>query len=201
MSERHGPLRRIAPSSSAALPPRPGMCYGEGPMARSLLLAALLAGLLSPAAALAADPIGADSCRVCHPQAFDVWKDSPHARATASLTPKQQKDPRCLSCHSPEAAKGVPEVSCEACHGDGQFYAPRYVMKDSELARAVGLVDPTERLCLKCHDSNAPSLHPFRFEERLRRIDHWTEIRAARQAQRAATPPARGRKPPSDDSR
>jgi formate-dependent nitrite reductase cytochrome c552 subunit len=146
----------------------------------------LLACFLVARPALAADPIGSESCRACHPRAWEIWKDSPHSRATASLSARQQKDARCLSCHSPDASKGVPEVSCETCHGGGQFYSPRYVMKDAELARAVGLLDPTERLCLKCHDSNAPSLRPFSFEEKLQRIDHWSEGRAARQAQKAA---------------
>ncbi len=172
------------------------MCYGPNvmpPYSRFLHLCFVVAGTLFAQTAFGADPIGADTCRACHPQAFEAWKDSPHARATASLTAKQQKDPRCLSCHSPDATKGVAEVSCETCHGGGQYYSPRYVMKDHELARAVGLLDPTERLCLKCHDANAPSVRPFTFEEKLKRIDHWTEAGAARQAARAGAKPARSK--------
>jgi len=171
------------------LPPGERICYGRTvmpPYSRHLSRCLVVAGFLSSPSAFGADPVGAENCRACHPQAFDAWKDSPHARATASLNPKQQKDPSCLSCHSPDAAKGVSEVSCETCHGGGQFYSPRYVMKDQELARAVGLLDPTERLCLKCHDANAPSVRPFTFEEKLKRIDHWTETRAARQAARTS---------------
>lgn len=159
--------------------------------------ALLLSCLLSAGPALAADPVGSDHCRACHPRAWEIWKDSPHSRATASLTARQQKDARCLSCHAPDAAKGVSEVSCETCHGGGQFYSQRYVMKDSELARAVGLIDPTERLCLKCHDANAPSLRPFGFEEKLKRIDHWSEGRADRQAAKAGGQrPPKGERPP-----
>ncbi len=155
-------------------------------MRRPLRCATALLALLLPAGqALAADPVGPDNCRACHPRAWALWKDSPHSRATASLSARQQKDPRCLSCHAPEVGKGIAEVTCESCHGGGQFYSQRYVMKDAELARAVGLVDPTEHLCLKCHDSNAPSLRPFNFEEKLKRIDHWSEGRAARQAPKA----------------
>ncbi len=142
--------------------------------------AALAVLLASAPVARAADFVGADNCKVCHPAAYEAWKDSPHSRSTASLSPKQQKDARCLSCHSPDQAKGQAEVSCESCHGGGQFYSPRYVMKDAELSRAVGMVDPSEKMCLRCHDATAPALKPFDFATKLKLIDHWTAERAAR---------------------
>ncbi|HEY3447166.1 MAG TPA: multiheme c-type cytochrome [Myxococcales bacterium] len=144
------------------------------------LLALSFLALLLPARAGAADPIGSENCKTCHATAYDAWQDSQHSRASVSLSPKQQKDARCLSCHSPDQAKGVADVSCETCHGGGQFYSPKYVMKDAELARAVGLVDPSEKMCLKCHDANAPSLSTFKFAEKLKLIDHWSAERAAR---------------------
>ncbi len=144
-----------------------------------------------PFRALAADPIGAENCKTCHGAAYEIWQDSQHSKASASLSPKQQKDARCLSCHSPDQAKGVPDVSCETCHGGGQFYAPRYVMKDKELSRAVGLTDPSEKMCLKCHDANAPSLAAFKFADKLKLIDHWT---AAREERKAAAEKARQEK-------
>jgi hypothetical protein len=182
-SRRPGGLP-VPPFPGSSLPPHTGMCYGDTVMrlSPSRHVLRVLAIFLASPVAFGAEPIGADTCRLCHPQAWEIWKDSPHSRAASSLSAQQQKDPRCLSCHAPDADKGVSEVSCETCHGGGQFYSQRYVMKDAELARAVGLSDPTERLCLKCHDANAPSLRPFRFEEKLKRIDHWSESRAARQA-------------------
>lgn len=153
---------------------------------RNRLPALSFLALVLPGAALAADPIGSENCKTCHAAAYDAWKDSQHAKASVSLSAKQQKDARCLSCHSPDQAKGVPDVSCETCHGGGQFYSPRYVMKDEELSRAVGLVDPGEKMCLKCHDANAPSLEAFKFADKLKLIDHWSVDRQAKKDRAAA---------------
>lgn len=149
-----------------------------------------LAVLVFSAAAGAHDFVGAESCKACHPEAFRIWTQGKHARAKDSLTPAQQKDARCLSCHSPdEAEKGVAHVTCETCHGAGQYYAASYVMKDSELVRLVGLVDPNEKACRTCHDASSPSLKPFDFVEKLKLIDHWTAERRKRTAAAEAKKP------------
>jgi hypothetical protein len=148
----------------------------------------LAAFLALPATVLAADPIGAESCKSCHRAAYEAWKESQHASSLESLSARQKKDGRCLSCHAPQNARGLAEVSCESCHGGGQYYSPSYVMKDAELARAVGLEDPSEKMCRRCHDENAPSLKAFNFVEKLKLIDHWTAERAARgEATKATT--------------
>jgi formate-dependent nitrite reductase cytochrome c552 subunit len=139
----------------------------------------------APLAALAADALGAESCQSCHPEAYAAWKGSAHARAKDPLSPQQQKDARCLSCHSPQQQEGLAQVSCESCHGNGQHYVAHYVMKDPELARLVGLQDPGEKSCRNCHDATSPSLKPFDFKEALRRIDHWTLARAKKRASAA----------------
>ena len=140
---------------------------------------ALALGLSGAAAAF--DFLGPESCQSCHPEAYTAWRNSAHARARDTLTTPQQKDARCLSCHSPnEAEQRVSNVSCEACHGGGQYYAARYVMKDPELARLVGLVDPSEKGCRTCHDASSPSLKPFDFSSRLKAIDHWSPERTRR---------------------
>lgn len=137
--------------------------------------------VLSSAAVLAADFTGPEACKGCHAQAYDAWKESKHSRARQSLSAQQQKDARCLSCHSPnEVEQSVADVSCETCHGGGQFYTSSYVMKDAELARLVGLQDPSEKSCRNCHDASSPSLAPFDFVEKLKLIDHWTAERARR---------------------
>ena len=81
-------------------------------------------------------------------------------------------------------------MSCETCHGAGQYYVPAYVMKDPELARLVGLLDPGERSCRSCHDPSSPSLRPFEFTTKLKAMDHWSSGRAPRAAAPAtpATP-------------
>jgi hypothetical protein len=55
-------------------------------------------------------------------------------------------------------------------------------MKDAELARLLGLTDPTEKGCRSCHDTSSPSLRPFEFAQKLKAIDHWTQERAKRKA-------------------
>jgi hypothetical protein len=142
--------------------------------------------LLLPSTVLAqaqASYVGNESCRTCHVEAFEAWRASPHARATVSLTGKSGQDGRCLSCHAPQADKGVASVGCESCHGAGALYSPRYVMKDAELSRAVGLEDPGEKSCRVCHDASSPSLKPFDFKQKLPLIDHWTAERQKKQAQ------------------
>lgn len=69
-------------------------------------------------------------------------------------------------------------VQCEQCHGPGRLYAPSYVMRDRELSRALGLVDPTPASCRSCHTEGAPSLEAFDYATLWARIDH---SKAARQ--------------------
>ena len=141
---------------------------------------ALVVSLLALAVS-AADFVGPESCKACHPEAYAAWKQSKHARARDALSTLQQKDARCLSCHAPNSAEQrLSQITCESCHGGGQYYATSYVMKDAELARLVGLVDPSEKGCRTCHDSSSPSLKPFEFVEKLKLIDHWTAERARR---------------------
>jgi len=138
-------------------------------------ICAILLGVLGwSTAARAADRVGSESCKSCHQIAYETWQASPHAKAASSLSPAQREDQRCAHCHSPELARVATEgassdhnastrsqveagVACESCHGAGQYYTPSYVMRDSELVRAVGLVDPGQKSCLVCHTSDAPA--------------------------------------------
>lgn len=142
----------------------------------------------------AADFVGPESCKGCHPAAYTAWQQSKHARALDSLSEAQKKDARCLSCHAPDQAQGVANVSCETCHGGGQYYAPAYVMKDPELARLVGLVDPSEKQCRTCHDASSPSLRPFSFVEALKAIDHWTAEKPKKAPRADAATPSPAKK-------
>ena len=58
-------------------------------------------------------------------------------------------------------------------NGSGQLYAARYVMRDPELARAVGLQDAGEKRCLGCHTDSTPGLRPFDYRRKLPLIEHW----------------------------
>jgi hypothetical protein len=139
---------------------------------RSLVLAVVMTG---PTAAAAAAFIGPETCKACHPYAYEAWRGSAHARAQEALPEPQRKEARCTSCHAPEAGAGasVAAVSCETCHGPGELYSARYVMRDAELARAVGLQEQGERRCLACHTDSAPSLLPFDYRKKLALIEHW----------------------------
>ncbi len=138
-----------------------------------------LVALLVAGVGHAADFVGPESCKSCHVEAYNAWKESKHARARDSLSAQQQKDARCLFCHAPNLVEqSVSHVSCETCHGGGQYYASDYVMKDAELVRKVGLQDPSEKSCRACHDASTPSLRPFDFVEKLKLIDHWTGDRS-----------------------
>ena len=157
------------------------------PMRASLLRAGAVAVLIGAAFALGADFLGAEACQSCHPDAYAAWRASPHARAREALSAQQQQNARCLSCHSPnEGDQRVAAVTCETCHGGGQYYAARYVMKDAELARLTGLVDPQVKDCRSCHDGSTPSLKPFDFDAKLKAMDHWTVERAKRKAAKDA---------------
>jgi hypothetical protein len=145
------------------------------------MLLLLLPLTLAGGVAQAHDFLGAESCESCHPDAWAAWQASAHARSRDVLSTAQRQDARCLSCHSPgEVEQRVAHVSCETCHGGGQRYSARYVMKDPELARLTGLLDPAEKSCRACHDGSSPSLRPFEFKEKLKAIDHWTQERRKR---------------------
>lgn len=164
-------------------------------MSPRLWLLALLLSPLTAFAQLSPEFIGPESCKACHAEAYQAWRLSKHSRAQESLTQAQQQDARCLSCHAPDLrVQELRSVSCETCHGGGQYYSAEYVMKDQELVRMVGLVDPSEKDCRSCHDASSPSLRPFDFVEKLKLIDHWTAERQRRAAEAAG--PAPTPKPP-----
>lgn len=142
--------------------------------------------LLSPAVPGAGDNVGPETCRACHAAAYEAWLSSPHARAREALPERSRSEPRCLSCHAPDAEGGVAGVSCEACHGGGRVYAAPYVMRDPELARAVGLIDPGPKTCAACHTDSTPSLVRFEYDRKLPLIRHWDAPAAAA----APVPPA-----------
>lgn len=151
---------------------------------RARFVLAFLACVGCVGSAMAYDFLGSASCQACHPDAYAAWQESAHARSRDVLSAAQQKDVRCLSCHSPNQTEQRAEhVACETCHGGGQYYAASYVMKDAELARLVGLVDPSEKGCRNCHDNASPSLKPFDFAAKLKLIDHWSAERQKRRAQ------------------
>jgi hypothetical protein len=80
---------------------------------------------------------------------------------------------------SAETTNADTPVGCERCHGPGKYYVPSFVMKDRELARAVGLVDAKPEHCVQCHTEGTPSIRPFKFDEMWAKIDHGKAAREA----------------------
>jgi len=123
--------------------------------------------------AYAQNYIGAERCKSCHEFAFRVWSSGPHAKAHAALTDEQLKDPKCNTCHTSQPGENdakIEGVQCERCHGPGRYYHREYVMKDRELSRLVGLIEPKPEHCQQCHTEGAPSIRPFDFADLWRRI-------------------------------
>ena len=127
----------------------------------------------------AQEVIGVQRCRSCHEFEYQKWLSGPHAGSKKALSANQLTDPKCNTCHSlkinEEAERA--SVGCESCHGPGQYYHSKYVMKDSELARAVGLIVPNQAQCEQCHTAGAPSVVPFDFKKMWAKIDHSAETR------------------------
>lgn len=146
--------------------------------------------------------IGADKCaKMCHKaknkgEQLAIWQKSKHAQAYATLatpaaletakkagvTGDPQKAEACLKCHVTgfEAAATLKDstfsynegVSCEACHGAGSKYNKLGVMKDKKASLAAGMIEPTEAVCVKCHNKESPNYIPFVFAEMVKKIAH-----------------------------
>lgn len=124
------------------------------------------------------DFVGAESCRACHQEAYDVWSKGPHAKAFDGLRDVERRDQRCIQCHTmvpddPDPALGG--VQCETCHGPGRYYAKDYVMRDEELRSKLLFEVPDEKTCARCHSDNTPRLAPFSYQEGRERIRHWRD--------------------------
>ena len=134
--------------------------------------------------------VGAKKCKMCHKgkrkgEQYELWQKRGHAKAFKTLQNEQSKeiakkmglgDPsteqKCLKCHI--TAEHIKEegVSCEACHGPGSLYKKVSIMKDEAKAKTLGLIEPDEQLCLKCHNKQSPTYKPFVFAEASKTIAH-----------------------------
>jgi len=165
--------------------------------AGALLSVASATLLLLGPAARASDLMGAESCRACHSEAYRIWSESPHARATQALDERQRRSQLCLYCHSRDEIRSgqalVSDVSCETCHGGGRFYQAEVVMRDHELSHLFGLADLSGAnaapLCLSCHGGEQSQLKPFDVQAAMGRIDHWSADRAARKGKQSQRSP------------
>ncbi|GAB4325674.1 MAG: hypothetical protein Kow0074_19580 [Candidatus Zixiibacteriota bacterium] len=112
--------------------------------------------------------IGNDKCKMCHKTEYQSWQTTPHAKAWERLSAEEQKNEKCVGCHSiGKDAEGnlLTGVGCEACHGPGSEYKKMSIMKDHDAAVAAGLMTPDEEWCKRCHNPNNPNHKEFKFEE------------------------------------
>ena len=117
--------------------------------------------------------IGSLACQGCHPQAYDLWKKTPHAKAWSTLEEKGRTyDYTCIGCHSAgfdepggfcrvsEAGDRV-NVGCESCHGPGSLHV-------AQAGRGPIQRKMSADGCTKCH--HPPHTNTFVYEERLQRV-------------------------------
>ncbi len=143
--------------------------------------------------------IGASKCKMCHlkpakGEQYNVWLKGPHAGAMKTLASAEAleiakkmgiadptTDAACIKCHSTvggvdaklvASAKMAEGVSCESCHGPGSMYKGASVMKNKTLAMQKGLIEPTEKVCLTCHNEESPTYKPFNYAEKAAMIAH-----------------------------
>lgn len=137
--------------------------------------------------------VGAENCRICHQQAYDVWQKAQftmeglsedgqkfkravgHSKAWQTLVDAHKdQDRSCIGCHSigfmqPGGYCKTSEVDfrknvqCESCHGAGSLHAKSGEKKYIKL--------PNEETCRSCHhEPHIQSFESFNYEERLMKI-------------------------------
>ncbi len=117
--------------------------------------------------------VGADACASCHTQQYQIWQNTNHAHAMATLEKKnQQFDTECVKCHVVGFNQGgfqslvtTPQfanVQCEACHGPGKQHVENPGKGYGQMTTPSG--------CVQCHtQSNSPD---FEFESYWQKIKH-----------------------------
>lgn len=151
--------------------------------------------------------VGLTACKACHSSdkiggtEYKDYEKDPHANAFKTLLNDESKaiatkmgiedaskSEKCLKCHvtaynlkDQQGPKYSVEegVTCEACHGAGEFYMKMNIMKDQKLCLENGLVVPDAKLCKKCHNEESPTYKPFEFAAKWKAIEHGKKKAAA----------------------
>jgi hypothetical protein len=144
--------------------------------------------------------VGSKACADCHKEEYAVWKDTPHAHATETLThvkPPRQFDAECISCHAtgwnPQEffpyqsgyadLKETPRLAgsgCENCHGPGAEHVAAENGTDQALQKRLralikrtgtGASKESQReSCMRCHDLD--NSPKFDFDKYWDKIKH-----------------------------
>ena len=108
--------------------------------------------------------VGVTNCAGCHKTEYEIWQETPHAHAFATLVDrKSEAMPECFQCHvtgakdpagydpAVEQAKELVNVQCEVCHDKGSAHS-----RDGNYGKNLLL-----QSCAKCHDpENSPDFDP-----------------------------------------
>lgn len=99
--------------------------------------------------------LGAESCRECHRREFDLWMETPHSDAFATLEREQaERLPECFSCHVTgnatdagydprlDGAEALANVQCEVCHDKGSRHS-----RDGSYGKSLLMES-----CVSCHN-------------------------------------------------
>lgn len=127
-----------------------------------------------------------------HSRALDTLKPGVKADAKirAKLDPRKDytTDASCLVCHSvgyrkpaaPDADLG--NVGCESCHGPGSIYRSPTIMNKKKyqenrearhkIVMQAGLTEPTEQVCIACHNADNPFSKGFNFKKMVEMVKH-----------------------------
>jgi hypothetical protein len=125
---------------------------------------------------VAHDYVGAERCRSCHVEEYEIWSKGPHAGALGALGEHERKDARCKQCHTMVPSDVDPSlegIQCETCHGPGKWYSVDWSMRDAELRELQGFTKVDSKTCTRCHTDSTPSIEPFVYEKKLEKIRHW----------------------------
>ncbi len=137
--------------------------------------------------------VGAETCKTCHQQAYEVWQKAQyshdavdengtaikrmigHSKAWKTLVEAHKDaDRSCIGCHSvgfmqpggyckSSDVDFRKNIQCESCHGAGSLHA---ASGDKKL---IGM--PAEQTCRGCHvPPHIASYESFNYEERLMKI-------------------------------
>ena len=108
--------------------------------------------------------VGVSNCAGCHQSEYEIWKETPHAHAFATLVERgSDAMPECFQCHVTGAndpagydpaivqAKSLVNVQCEVCHDKGSAHS-----RDGNYGKNL-----LQQSCAKCHDAeNSPDFDP-----------------------------------------
>jgi len=112
---------------------------------------------------------GVKRCASCHFEQYMSWKKTKHAQAFDVLTPKYQKDEKCLKCHTTglgeptgykDGETALAGVTCENCHGPGSKHeevsqpfakVKKLTPEQEKLVRdSIWKILP-KNVCIECH--------------------------------------------------